>query len=291
MDGLLIIDKPVGPTSHDIVHQVKRLVGTKVGHTGTLDPLASGVLPLLVGRATRLARFFQGETKEYVAEIQLGTTTDTCDCEGRVIGQAPVPELSDRQLVEVLSAFRGRIRQQPPLYSAIKMQGKKLYELARRQVEVTPPQRTVEIQTLELLEWRSGRLRLRVECSAGTYVRSLARDIGQKIGCGAFLAALARTRSGAFRRADAISPSGLSGSWKDRLIPLENLLPELPRLDLDEPDATRIRHGNPILGAPVISSPHCRLFQAGCLIAIGRPAGDIVYPAIVLEPLSANLTA
>ncbi len=286
MDGLLVIDKPVGPTSHDVVYKAKRLLRAKVGHTGTLDPLASGVLPLLVGHATRLARFFKNEGKEYVAEIELGTCTDTCDREGRVISQAPVPELSKEQLVEVLSSFRGQIRQQPPLYSAIKIQGRKLYELARRQVEVTPPERTVEIRALDLLEWDEGKMRLRVECSAGTYIRSLARDIGQKIGCGAFLTALDRTRFGPFHRSSATPLSEIADTWQDHLIPLESLLPDLPRLDLDEPVATRVRHGNAITPGSTISTPHCRLFHAGHLIAIGRPAGDVVQPDIVLDPLA-----
>jgi len=287
MDGLLIIDKPVGPTSHDIVYKAKRLLKAKVGHTGTLDPLASGVLPLLVGRATRLARFLQSEDKEYVAEIELGTSTDTCDREGRVIGQAPVPELSNEQLVHVLSSFQGKIHQQPPIYSAIKVQGRKLYEFARRQVEVTPPERTVEIHALELLGWDGGKMQLRIECSAGTYIRSMARDIGERIGCGGFLTALDRTRSGAFHRSNATPLSQLADSWRDRLIPLESLLPDLPRIDLDEASATRIRHGNTIPAEPpLVDTPYCRLFQAGHLIAIARPAGALLHPDIVLDPLA-----
>ncbi len=286
MDGLLVIDKPVGPTSHDVVYKAKRLLGAKVGHTGTLDPLASGVLPLLIGRATRLARFFQNEDKEYVAEIELGTCTDTCDREGRVISQAPVPALSKEQLLEVLSLFRGQIRQRPPLYSAIKVQGKKLYELARRQVEVTPPERTVEIRALDVLEWGEGKMRLRVECSAGTYIRSLARDIGQKIGCGAFLTALDRTRSGPFHGSNATPLSQLPESWQDRLIPLDSLLPDLPRIELDEVTATRVRHGNAITPGTATGSAHCRLFYAGHLIAIARPAGNLLQPEIVLDPLA-----
>ncbi len=287
MDGLLIIDKPVGPTSHDVVYKAKRLLGAKVGHTGTLDPLAAGVLPLLIGRATRLARFFQNADKEYVAEVELGTSTDTCDREGRVIRQAAVPELSEEQVVEILSGFRGLIRQRPPMYSAIKVQGKKLYELARRQVEMTPPERTVEIRGLELLEWGGGKMRLRVECSAGTYIRSLARDIGEKIGCGAFLTALDRTRSGAFHRSEATPLSQLAESWQDRLLPLDSLLLELPRIDLDENAAARVHHGNAITpGTATCSAAYCRLFHAGRLIAIARPAGDVVQPEIVLEPLA-----
>jgi len=285
MDGLIIIDKPVGPTSHDVVYKAKRLLKTKVGHTGTLDPLASGVLPLLLGRATRLARFFQGEGKEYLADIELGTCTDTCDREGRVISQAPVPELSEERLVRVLSGFQGEIRQQPPVYSAIKVQGRKLYELARRQEEVTPPERSVEIHTLELLQWGGGKMRLRVECSAGTYIRSLARDIGERIGCGAFLAALDRTRCGAFHHSDAVLLSDLADSWHDRLVPLENLLPELPRIDLNEADAARVRHGNPITAEATISSAYCRFFENGRLVAIGRCAGKLFQPDVVFDPL------
>jgi tRNA pseudouridine55 synthase len=144
----------------------------------------------------------------------------------------------------------------------------------------------VEIQVLELLEWGGGKMRVRVECSAGTYIRSLARDIGQKIGCGAFLTALDRTRSGSFHRSSAIPLSEMSGSWRDRLIPLENLLPHLPCLDLDESIATRVRHGNAIKPGSSISTPYCRLFHAGHLIAIGRASGDLVHPDVVLDPLA-----
>ncbi|RPI27593.1 MAG: tRNA pseudouridine(55) synthase TruB [Acidobacteria bacterium] len=284
MDGLLIIDKPPGPTSHDAVYQAKRLLKTKVGHTGTLDPLAAGVLPLLLGRATRLARFFQGEDKEYLAEIRLGQTTDTYDGEGRVLEQKPVPDLSLDEMEETLDLFRGEIRQRAPRYSAIKVQGRKLYELARKDIEVTPPERTVQINTLEILEWGTDRLRVRVECSTGTYVRSLAHDIGQQIGCGAFLTSLERTRSGAFHLSQAVPLADLADSWQNALIPLDQLLPEIPRLNLDEATATRVRHGNAFAAtAPALNSD-CRLFHNGQLIAIGHSAGELIHPEVVLDP-------
>ncbi|HXK59616.1 MAG TPA: tRNA pseudouridine(55) synthase TruB [Acidobacteriota bacterium] len=284
MDGLLIVDKPPGPTSHDVVHQLKRLLKTKTGHTGTLDPLAAGVLCVLIGRATRLAQFFQGEDKEYLAEVRLGIATDTYDLEGRVTDEKPVPELSRAQLEGVLAKFRGRISQRAPRYSAVKVQGRKLYELARQEIEITPPERTVEIHTLELLEHGPRSLRLRVTCSAGTYIRSLAHDIGQELGCGAHLASLVRTRAGAFDRSQAVPLERVAVHAGESLIPLEQLLLDMPRLDLDDLTATRVRHGNHFAPETPLCSVHYRLFHRDRLIAIGRSLGGLIHPQVVLDP-------
>ena len=171
-DGVLVIDKPVGPTSHRIVQTVRRQLQSKVGHTGTLDPLASGVLPLVLGRATRLARFFQSHDKEYVAEVQLGRTTDTYDREGTVLQERPVPPLTREEVRGLLDRFQGTLKQLPPMYSAIKVGGRKLYELARKNEEQPRPLRTVSIYRIDLLDNQPDIWKLRVHCSSGTYIRS-----------------------------------------------------------------------------------------------------------------------
>jgi tRNA pseudouridine55 synthase len=280
--GILVIDKPSGPTSHDMVRLAKRALGCKVGHTGTLDPLATGVLPLLVGHATRLARFLQCEDKEYLAEITLGISTDTYDAEGRVVEENPVPNLAWEEVSELLSGFRGSIVQVPPVYSAIKIGGKKLYELARRQEEVTPPSRRVEIYRLDPVSYRPPILTVSVHCSAGTYIRSLAHDLGRRQGCGAFLSRLRRTRAGIFDLSTALPASDIATRGPDHLIPLEALLPEIPRLDLDPSIARLVRNGNRFAGAQ--APGQYRLFEAGRLLAIARADGEAIQPEIVFLP-------
>ncbi len=282
--GALVVNKPSGPTSHDIVTRVRVLSRTKVGHTGTLDPMASGVLPLLLGPATRLARFFQSSDKEYLGEIQLGETTDTLDGEGEVIKKNPVPEISLQQAEEVLRQFTGEIRQQPPMFSAVKVGGKKLYQLARKKREVERPWREVTIQRLELLEQTREIWSLQIHCSAGTYIRTLAHDIGEALGCGAYLRKLQRIRSGCFDLSQALPLEGIENQWRENLYPMEELLPELPRIDLDAPQAVRIRHGNEISRRDTIQKKFFRLFHQQKLLAIGQSGpADQLRPVIVLR--------
>jgi len=282
--GALVVNKPSGPTSHDIVARIRGLSRTKVGHTGTLDPLASGVLPLLLGSATRLTRFFQVSDKEYLAEIQLGQTTDTLDGEGEVLKESPVPEISPQKADEVLSKFTGEIMQQPPMFSAVKVGGKKLYQLARQKREVERPWRQVTIHRLELLRQEREIWNLSVGCSAGTYIRTLAHDIGEALGCGAYLRKLQRTRSGCFDLSQALPFEGIENQWRDHLYPMEELLPELPRIDLDEPEAVRVRHGNGISRSGTVHDNFFRLFHQQQLLAIGQSGpADQVRPVIVLR--------
>ncbi len=282
--GALVVNKPLGPTSHDIVERVRVLSRTKVGHTGTLDPLASGVLPLLLGPATRLTRFYQSSDKEYLAEIQLGQTTDTLDGEGEVLQESPVPEVSPQQAYEVLNKFTGEIRQQPPMFSAVKVKGKKLYQLARQKREVERPWRQVTIHRLELLKQEREIWNLSVCCSAGTYIRTLAHDIGEALGCGAYLRKLQRTRSGCFDLSQALPLEGIESQWRENLYPMEELLPELPRIELNEPEAARVRHGNGISRSGTPQDKFFRLFHQQKLLAIGQsePA-DQLRPVIVLR--------
>ena len=282
--GALVVDKPSGPTSHDIVARARALLRTKVGHTGTLDPMASGVLPLLLGRTTRLTRFFQSSDKEYLAEIHLGQTTDTLDAEGEVIQERSVPEISPQQAQEVLEEFTGEIQQQPPMFSAVKVGGKKLYQLARQKLEIDRPWRTVSVYRIELLEQTREIWSLRVHCSSGTYVRSLAHGIGKTLSCGAYLRKLRRIRCGCFHLSEALPLEGIESQWQEALFPMEKLLPELPRIDLNEQQAKRIRHGNEILGSSPVQEEFCRLFHQQKLIAIGQSGpADQLRPVIVLR--------
>ncbi len=282
--GALVVDKPSGPTSHDIVARARALLGTKVGHTGTLDPLASGVLPLLLGRTTRLTRFFQSSDKEYLAEIQLGQTTDTLDAEGEVIQESSVPEISPQQAQEVLEKFTGEIQQQPPMFSAVKVGGKKLYQLARQKLEIDRPWRTVSVYEIDLLEQTSEVWSLRIHCSSGTYIRSLAHEIGKTLSCGAYLRKLRRIRCGCFHLSEALPLKGIEGQWREALLPMENLLPELPRIDLDEQQAKRVQHGNEIPASSKVQEEFCRLFHHQKLVAIGQSGPDNqLIPVIVLR--------
>ena len=234
-DGALIIDKPAGPTSHDIVAAVRRIVGGKVGHTGTLDPLATGVLPLLVGRATRLAQFLTDAHKVYEAGIRFGWSTDTGDAEGRALGpQVDVLPSAD-SLAAALERFRGSFDQRPPAYSAKHVGGRRSYDLARadRALELAPV--TVTVHTLDLIRLEAGVATVRVACSTGFYVRSLAHDLGDVLGCGAHLVSLRRLVSGRFTIDQAI---GLDRALTDRdgalaaVVPMADILPELPAVQI-----------------------------------------------------------
>ncbi|MCA1615309.1 MAG: tRNA pseudouridine(55) synthase TruB [Acidobacteria bacterium] len=262
MDGLLSIDKPAGRTSHDVVARARRLLREKrVGHTGTLDPFATGVLVLLVGRATRLAQFLSGAEKEYEATVRLGFATDTGDLTGERRGETEgFAEAWGRERIEpALQPLRGEIGQVPPMYSAKKVQGRKLYELARRGVEVEREPVRVTIRELEFAGGGGGDaprlnedgtqdVRVRVVCSAGTYVRTLAESIGETLGVGAHLSALRRTRAGTFRVADAVTLERLAelaeaGRAREILVAMNAALPAMPQTHLTAADARRVLHG------------------------------------------------
>jgi tRNA pseudouridine55 synthase len=275
MDGLLIINKPAGWTSHDVVARVRRLLRERrVGHTGTLDPFATGVLVVLVGRATRLAQFLSGATKEYEAIIRFGYATDTGDITGAKIEDAEAQNKehasvhlwSDREIEAALAGLRGEIEQVPPMYSAKKIQGRKLYELARRGVEVERSPVPVTIYELEAVESACAPLlrpnedgtidlSIRVVCSAGTYIRTLAESIGEQLGTRAHLAALNRTRAGEFRIEQAVSledlqaqveaagESGGESQMKDSLLPFDAALSGMPFVHLTADEARKALHG------------------------------------------------
>lgn len=288
LSGILVADKPAGPTSHDVVRTVRRFLGTRAGHTGTLDPMATGVLPVTLGRATRLTRFFQDKEKEYLAGVELGKVTDTYDGEGRVLSERPVPPLSRVEVEDLLLRFRGEIVQLPPMYSAVKVGGKRLYQLARRQQEVERPARRVRIHKLEIIDCSREHWKLRIQCSAGTYIRTLAHDLGQALGCGAYLAELRRTRAGSFDLSRAVPLAELEERWREGFYCLEELLPEFPRLDLGPEEARRVSHGAPLDRTAEERSSFYRLFHEGRLVALAssRDDDERLQPIIVLGAYS-----
>jgi tRNA pseudouridine55 synthase len=252
--GFLNIDKPAGMTSHDVVNRVRRgLKVKKAGHAGTLDPMATGVLVMGIGPATRLNEYAMASTKGYRARLRFGTTTDTYDAEGEVIQQRDASHLTRETIESALDAFRGDIMQVPPMYSAIKQGGKKLYQLAREGETVDRPPRPVTISALSLVEWSvddptAPECVLDIVCSAGTYIRSLAFDLGEVLETGAHLTALRRTVSGHFHADDAVSLDVLlsAENWLDYVLPPDSVLSHLPALNLDTTDAGHVRHGRAI---------------------------------------------
>jgi tRNA pseudouridine55 synthase len=255
MDGIFVIDKAAGMTSHDVVARVRRLLRQKrVGHAGTLDPLATGVLPVLVGQATRVAEYLSESGKAYRATIRFGVETDTYDAEGAVTEQRPVA-LTPPQIEAVLPEFLGAQMQVPPRYSAIKRAGQPLYKLARAGEDVTPEPRPVVIAALRPITWEPPDLVLDIECGKGTYIRSLAHDLGARLGTGAHLAALRRTRSGPFKLDQAVTleqlDAALAGdTWSALLYPPDAALLDRRAATLDAAQAAAMRNGQPLRLAP-----------------------------------------
>ncbi len=285
--GLLNVNKPSGPTSHDIVAGVRRGTGERrVGHAGTLDPLAEGVLVLALGPATRLAEYLTASRKSYLADVVLGVSTDTYDAQGRVVEQRPLPPDLSRDAVETaLHAFRGPVEQVPPVYSAIKVGGKSAHARARAGEEVTLKPRLVTIYDLQMLSFEPPHVRLAVTCSPGTYVRSLAHDLGRTLGCGAMLSALTRTASGHFRLEDAADWEALQsafedGSWRDYLLPPDLALDGVPRVVLDRDGVEHVRHGRPVPAGEVVAGPGRAYLPDGRFVAVlsGDPARGVWHP-------------
>ena len=250
MDGILNINKATGMTSHDVVAKIRKILQQKrVGHTGTLDPAASGVLPICLGQGTRVAEYLSESGKAYQAEIIFGIVTDTYDREGTIIQTASVADLTLPRIEAALVPFLGPQMQLPPRYSAIKLQGQPAYKRVRAGEEITLEPRPVEITQLAILAWASPRLTLAIECSKGTYIRSLAYDLGMQLGCGAHLGALIRTRSGPFLLADSITLETLTDAVathtvQEHLYPADRVLQNYPALQLDETTTERVIHGN-----------------------------------------------
>ncbi len=271
--GLIIVDKPVGPTSHQVVSLVRKETGIrKVGHAGTLDPRASGVLVLCLGAATRLSEYLSTSSKAYEAVIRFGASTDTYDADGQFVQQSgSAPELTE--IEAVLPRFRGEIEQIPPPYSAIKVKGKKAYELARAGEEVDLQARNVTIHQLRVVGYEPPDLRLTVECSAGTYIRSLAHDLGEALATGAHLVELRRTKAGPFALADAVPLAKLevgfiAGKWERYVRPAIDALPELPITVIPEDLIEDVRNGRRIPAEPGAQGLSRGIAADGELVAI-----------------------
>ncbi len=250
ISGVLVVDKPVGMTSHDVVQVIRTGTGLRrAGHTGTLDPRASGVLVILVGPAVRLSEFVSASDKRYQAIIRLGSTTDTFDADGKITPSEEPVNVTEEQFEAVLKTFIGEIEQTPPPYSAVKVQGRKAYEMAREGEEVELAPRKITVHHLEVLEWAPPEVVIDVHCSSGTYVRSLANDLGKELGCGAYLVGLRRTKSGRFSLRDATPLRKLqdafhAGNWYQFLIPAAEALAEWPAIELSPDEVEAVRHGH-----------------------------------------------
>jgi len=302
ISGVLVIDKPAGVTSHDVVAQVRRILGIRqVGHFGTLDPFATGVLPISVGKATRFAQFYLKSRKAYEGTIRFGFSTNTYDSTGQPTSESLPVELDAETLERVFREFTGRLMQTPPPFSAKHVGGVRAYELARQRKPVLLAPVEVEIYALELLGIERQDIRFAVECSGGTYVRSLAHDLGQKLRCGAYLAGLRRTAVAEFKQGQAVTLERLSAAVEEKrlenyLVPLEALLPEFPELLVRGRQEVGVRHGHAFelaqstragRGPNAGSSPVAALLKIlnaeRRLIAVARHVdGNVYHPDLVL---------
>ncbi len=292
MDGVIVVDKPEGLTSHDAVNRVRKLTNQrKVGHLGTLDPLATGVLPLVLGRATRLAQFFSTNEKTYDARVKFGYATDTYDRCGTAVSPPIEPKFTRSELEAALALFRGPILQTPPPFSAKKVAGTPAYRLARQKIAVELEPVEVQVYALELLEFDGLIARIQVRCSAGTYLRGIAHEVGQRLGCGAFLESLRRTRSGDFGEEQAQTLEELerlaeAGRLGEALIPASQLLPHWPNAKVDELTAGQIRQGRDFRLSAFLDLGDTKYVKAlsseGDLIAIGEARLPHLYHPIVV---------
>ena len=277
----MLVDKPAGLTSHDVVQRARRVLGTRaVGHTGTLDPFATGLLVILVGRATRLARFVEAERKTYLATARLGVATDTDDLTGRPLAEpVETAHLGAEDIRLALLGFVGQGRQRPPRYSAKHVGGERSYRLARRGVPVDPADAAVTVYEVELLGAAAGRVDFRATVSAGTYLRALARDLGERLGVGAHLTALRREAIGALRVEDAVALDGLSPA---HVLPPRRALGHLPARELDEAERAAVSHGRAVPAAPDVAGD-IALVHGKDLVAVARVEDGWLRPSVVLE--------
>jgi tRNA pseudouridine55 synthase len=299
LDGVLVVDKPRGPTSHDVVARVRRWVKpSRVGHTGTLDPAATGVLVVCIGASTRLARFLAADTKHYEGEIVLGASTDTYDAEGRILDQRPFDGIDLDRVKSAAASLTGRLAQVPPLWSAKRVGGRRAYEMARAGESPALPAVPVQVDRFDIEALGDGRARFQVECSAGTYVRSLAHDLGQLLGCGAHLASLRRVRSGPFDLSGALTLEGVEKAGEERRLgehvrSLDLLGLGMPAVRLTPEGARSASSGSRIppgqMTGPATAGPGgmIRLISPeGRLLAIAEPVEGLqgtLQPRIVLN--------
>ena len=293
MDGVIVIDKPEGWTSHDVVNKVRHIVRTKrVGHLGTLDPIATGVLPMVIERATRLAQFYTRSDKVYQGVVRFGWSTTSYDRAGEPTSDKVEVHLTAEVLEAALGAFRGEIAQRPPAVSAKKVEGRRSYELARRNIAVELAPVQIHVYELTLLELNGSDARLRVHCSGGTYMRSIAHDLGQALGCGAHLTELRRLASGEFqidraRTLEQLEALAADDRLVDAFVPAEQLLPEFPNVFVDELTEAQVRNGRSFPASPFRAGPPTKYVKAvtrtGTLVAIGEAVlPNLYHPVVVL---------
>lgn len=284
MNGIIVINKPVGKTSHDMVYFVRRLTGIKkVGHTGTLDPAATGVLPICIGNATKVCELLTNADKEYRVSFVLGMTTDTLDADGEVLTDQPVL-VNEEEIADTIKSFVGEIAQVPPMYSAVKINGKKLYELARAGVAVERKERHVTINSIDILDidMESFTVTMDVECSKGTYIRTLCDDIGMKLGCGAFVSRLERRKSGIFTIENSFSTDELlkikdEGRLDEVLMPPDSLFSSFPELVMSEKEEKKVKNGMRIPHSGLSDGKLYRLYSVnGEFLALSRAVRGVL---------------
>jgi tRNA pseudouridine55 synthase len=295
IDGILNVNKPEGKTSYNVVAWLKHLTGEKhVGHAGTLDPIATGVLPICFGQATRITQFLTDSSKTYLAQVELGVTTDTFDRQGEIIERRDPSSITMAQIEKALTNFQGVINQVPPIYSALKHRGRRYYELARAGIPINPKPRQVEISNLELLNYQPPFITINVDCSKGTYIRSLAHDLGQYLGCGAHLKNLSRLQCGPFSIEDAISLPRIEDAfhkdtWKELLHSLDSPISNWKAIIVDKGNELAIRNGSslPLDETFLPSEKYCRAYNRdGDLIAVLHfiPDKKLWHPEKVFSP-------
>lgn len=271
-NGLLLVNKPAGRTSHTVVQKIKnRLHTDKAGHLGTLDPLATGVFPVCLGKATRMAPFYMGADKCYITAVRFGYCTTTDDREGEQTGPSRKPDFSRGQLEEVLANFKGEYQQKPPTFSAKKVKGQRAYDMARKGKPPDLAAHPVQIREIKLIHFEQDTATIYIHCSTGTYVRSIARDLGTRLECGAHVHELARTKFNDFSLQETCDPDGPFEYLKAAFIPMEKMLANLPQLVLEEPELGRIMNGSAIRVAKPIEEPWVRVFGTdGQLLAMAQ---------------------
>lgn len=288
VDGVIVLDKPTGITSNAALQQLKKMFDAqKAGHTGALDPLATGVLPICFGEATKFSKFLLDANKAYIATAKLGVITDSGDSDGEVIETRPVPELALSQIEEVVNSFKGVSQQTPSMYSALKHQGRPLYEWARKGIEVERKSREINVLSIRLLEVREGEIDIEVACSKGTYIRSLVEDIGLKLGCGAHVTMLRRTKAGDFSLQHAVTLQELhdmqersdklfkQGDFDSLLQPIDVMLSEYPSLMFDKNQSYSLSHGQSVkIAQPQQEVDIVRLYDEQRFLGIGRLTSD-----------------
>jgi len=295
INGLLLIDKPAGPTSHDIVDELRTILGQRrVGHTGTLDPLATGLLVMMLGRATRLSQYLESDEKEYEGTIRLGVTTDTLDAQGKILERRPY-RLDIEKVKKEAAKFVGKIKQAPPMVSAVRVGGRRLHQLARAGKKVERPLRDIEVFAFEIVasvsDSNAPEVDFRIHCSKGTYVRVLAADLGTRLGCGAHLSRLKRTRAGAFNLEKAIRLKELKNLYHDNLlhkkvITLRDALPKWPLLSVDAAGQKYISDGRPVLASQAVNIDST--IAAGQNIRIANLDGELICLAQALLGLKSG---